>query len=78
LHDIRARDERGGSCSTHGRDEKCIQNFFGKPEGKRPFGRSRRRWEDNVRMDLREVPWKGVDWIHLDQDKDQWLAVVNT
>jgi hypothetical protein len=39
----------------HGRDEKCIQNLGGKPEGKRPLGRPRRKWEDNVRMDLRET-----------------------
>jgi hypothetical protein len=49
-----------------------------KPEGERPLGRHRRRWEDNIRMDLREVRWEGMDWIHLAQDRDQWWAVVNT
>jgi hypothetical protein len=44
--------------------------LFGKPEWKRPRGRPRRRWEDNVKMDLREIGWEGVDWIHLPQDKD--------
>jgi hypothetical protein len=44
--------------------------LFVKPEGKRPFGRPRRRWED-IRMDLREMVWKDVDWIHLAQDIDQ-------
>jgi hypothetical protein len=42
----------------------------GKLEGKRPLGRSRRRWEDNIRMDLREIVWGGMDWINLAQDRD--------
>jgi hypothetical protein len=50
----------------------------GKPEGKRPLGRPRRRWVDNIRMDLREIGWDVMDWIDLDQDKDQWRALVNT
>jgi hypothetical protein len=45
--------------------------FDGKHEGKRPLGRFRRRCEDNIRMDLRETGWKGVDWMHLEQDRDQ-------
>jgi hypothetical protein len=44
----------------------------------RELGRSRRRWEDTIRMDLREIRWEGVNWIHLAQDRDQWRAVVNT
>jgi hypothetical protein len=52
--------------------------MVGKPEGKRPPGRPRHRWEDNIRMDLREIGWEGVDWIHMAQDNDQWRAVVNT
>jgi hypothetical protein len=48
------------------------------PEGKRRLGRPRRRWEDNIRMHLRETGWKVVDWMHLSQDMDQWWAVVNT
>jgi hypothetical protein len=50
----------------------------GKPEGKRPLGRPRRRWVDNIRMDLREIGWDGMDWIELAQDRDQWRALVNT
>jgi hypothetical protein len=50
----------------------------GKPEGKRPLGRPRRRWEDNIRMDLRVIGWGGMDWIDLAQDRDQWKALVNT
>jgi hypothetical protein len=50
--------------------------LVGKPEGKRPLGR--RRWVDNIKMDLREIGWNGVDWIDLAQDRDQWRALVNT
>jgi hypothetical protein len=68
----------GGICSTHGDDEKCIQHLVRKPERKRPPERSRHRWEDNIWMDLREVGWESVDWIHLAQDGDQWRALVIT
>jgi hypothetical protein len=51
--------------------------LVGKLEGKRPLGRPRRRWEDNVIMDLREIGWGGMDWIDLAQDRDQWGALVN-
>jgi hypothetical protein len=50
---------------------------MGNPEGKRPLGRPRRRWVD-IEMDLREIGWGGMDWIDLDQDKEQWMALVNT
>jgi hypothetical protein len=50
----------------------------GKPEGNRPLGRSRRRWEGNIIIDHREMGWEGVDWIHVAQDRDQWWTVVNT
>jgi hypothetical protein len=50
----------------------------GKPEGKRPLGRPRLRWVDNIKMDLIEIGWDGVDWIELAQDRDQWRALVNT
>jgi hypothetical protein len=49
-----------------------------KPEGSRPLGRPRRRWEDNIKMDLWETGFGDVDWIHLAQDKDRWRALVNT
>jgi hypothetical protein len=52
--------------------------FMGKPEGKRPLGRPRRRWVDNIKMDLREIRWGGMDWIDLAQDRDQWRALVST
>jgi hypothetical protein len=49
-----------------------------KPEGKRPLRRQRRRWVDNIKMDLREIGWNVMDWIELAQDRDQWRALVNT
>ena len=50
---------------------------MGKPEGKRPIGRPRRRWEDNIKMDLQEVGCGGMDWIDLAQDMDRWWALVS-
>jgi len=55
----------------------CIQGFCGNPEGKRPLGRPRRRWEDNMKLDLQEVGCGGMDWIHLAQDRDRWQVLVN-
>jgi 3-oxoacyl-ACP reductase-like protein len=49
----------------------------GKPEGKRPLGKSRRRWEDNIKMDLQEMGCWDMDWIELAQDRDRWRALVN-
>jgi hypothetical protein len=61
----------------HGRGEKVYRVLIGKPNGKRPAERPRRRWEDGLKMDLREIGWGGVEWIHLAQDRDRWRAVVN-
>jgi hypothetical protein len=52
--------------------------FVGKPDGKRTLGKPRRRWENNIRMNLMETRWEGVDWMHLGQDREQWRAVLNT
>ena len=51
--------------------------LVGKPKGKRPVGRPRRRWEDNIKMDLQEVGCAGMDWIELAQDRNMWRALVN-
>jgi hypothetical protein len=51
--------------------------LVGKTEGKKPLGRPRHRWEDNTRMNVKEIAWEGVNWIHLAQDRNQW-CVVNT
>jgi hypothetical protein len=48
--------------------------LVGKPEGNRPLGRHRRKWEDNIKMDLQEVGCGGMDWIELDQDGDRWMV----
>jgi hypothetical protein len=66
----------GGHVACMG--EKAYGILVGKPEGRRPLGRSRRRWEDSIRMDLREIGRGGVDWIDLAQDRDQWMALANT
>jgi hypothetical protein len=54
-----------------------VEVLVGKPEGKKPLGRTRRRWEDNIKMDLDEVGCGGMDWIELAQDRDRWRALVN-
>jgi hypothetical protein len=65
------------ACSTHRVDEKCVQNFGRKSEGKRPLGRPRNRWEDNIRMDNRGIGWEVLHWMPLAQDKNQWWALMN-
>jgi hypothetical protein len=59
------------------RKRKAYKVLAGKPEGRRPLGRPRRRWEDGIRMDLREIGLGGVNWIRLAQDRDRWRAVVS-
>jgi len=66
-----------GACSTYEGEEKLYRVLLGKPEGKRPLGRPRRRWEGNVKMGLQEVRCGVVDWIELAQDRDRWREVVN-
>jgi hypothetical protein len=63
---------------VHRGDEKCIKNFVGKYERTISFGKARRGREDNIKMDLMEVRWEDVEWIHLAQDKERWPAPVNT
>jgi hypothetical protein len=52
--------------------------LVGRPEGRRPLGRPRRRWEDNIKMDVGEIGFGDVDWIHLAWNRDRWRAPVNT
>jgi hypothetical protein len=61
-----------------GKERKVYEVLVGKPEGKRPLGRPRRRWEDGIGMDLREIGWGNIEWIQLAQDRDRWWALVNT
>jgi hypothetical protein len=68
----------GGSCSTNGEKNNSYRLLVGKPEGKRPLGRPRRRWANNIRIDLGEVGWGDVDWIGLSQDRNSWRVPVNS
>jgi hypothetical protein len=61
-----------------GEKRNAYRILVGKPEGKIPLGRPRRRWMDNIKIDLREIGRNGMDWIHVAQDRDQWRALVNT
>jgi hypothetical protein len=63
----------GGACSAYGGGERLYRVLVGKPEGQRP----RRRWEDNIKVDLQEVGCGGMDWIEKAQDRDRWRAFVN-
>jgi len=81
----RSRDQvekivMGGASSAYGGEERCIQGsefWWGIPEGKRSLGRTRRKWEDNIKMDLQDVAFVGMDWIELAQDRDSWRALVD-
>jgi hypothetical protein len=66
-----------GYVARIGEERGVYRVLMGKPEGKRPLGRPRPRWEDNVMMDLQEVGCGGMGWIELAQDKDRWRALVN-
>jgi hypothetical protein len=71
-------DEINGTCSTNGEKRNAYRILVGKPGGKRPLRRPRRRWEDNITMDPRDIGWGGMDWIHLGPDRGLWRALVNT
>ena len=66
-----------GHVARVGEGRGVYRVLVGKPEGKRPLGRARRRWEDNIKMYLQEVGCGGVNWIELAQDRDRWRALVN-
>jgi hypothetical protein len=69
--------EVGGTCGTHG-GRSVYRVLVGRPEDKRPLGRPRRKWDDNIKLDLREIGIDGTNWIRLTQDRIQWRAFVNT
>jgi hypothetical protein len=66
-----------GDVARMGERRNACKILVGNPEGKRPLGRPRRRWVDNIKMNLREIRWDGIDWIDLAQNRDQWRALVN-
>jgi hypothetical protein len=68
----------GRACSTNGEKRNAYRILVEKPEGKRRLGRPKPRWVDNIKTDLRETGWGGMDWIDLARDRDQWRALVNT
>jgi hypothetical protein len=70
-------DEMGGACSRNGEEMNAYRLLVGKPEGKRMLGRPRRRWVNNVRMDLVEVGLGDVDRIGLTEDRNTWIALIN-
>jgi hypothetical protein len=76
---IKSRRMRSaGRVVRNGEKSNAYRILVGKPEGKRPLGRPRSRWKDNMKMDLSGIAWSGMDTIHLPQDRDQWIAFVNT
>jgi hypothetical protein len=64
-----------GHVARIGEARNACRILVGKPEGKRSLGRPRRRWVDNIKIDLREIEWGGMDWIDLAQDRDHWRAL---
>jgi hypothetical protein len=77
--DYQVKDDKiGRACSTYGENRNAYRILAGKPDGKRPLGRPRCRWENNIKMDLKEVGWDGMDWIDLAQDRDRLRALVST
>ena len=74
---IKSRIRWVGHVARMGEWRDVYRVLVGKPEGKRPLGRLRRRWEDNIKMDLQEVGCGSMDWIELAQDRDRWRALVN-
>ena len=67
-----------GACGAYGEERGVHRVLVRKPEGKRPLGRPRRRWEDNIKRDLQEVGGGVGDWLELAQDRDRWRALVST
>jgi len=71
------KNEMGGACSTMEDTRGVYRVLVGKPERKRPLGRPKHRWENDIKLDLQEVGCRGVDWIELARDRDRWWALVN-
>ena len=76
--DAVCKNKMGGSCSTYGEKRGVYRVLVGKPEGKRPLGRTRHRWGDNIKVDFQESRMRRMDWIDLAHDRDRWQTLVNT
>jgi sarcosine oxidase delta subunit len=68
----------GGACGIRGIGQESVQGFGGKAQRKKSSQRSRRKWEDRIKMHLTHTGWEGVEWIHLAQNRDWWQVLVNT
>jgi hypothetical protein len=78
IRHIKSKGMRWVRHAAHmGEERKVYRVLVGKPEGKRPFGRLRCRWDNGIRIDLREIGWRCLEWIQLAQDRCQWWALVN-
>jgi hypothetical protein len=76
---IKSRRMRwAGHVARMGEKRNAYRILVGKPKGKRPLGRPRRRWVDNIKMEVREIGWDDMDWIDLAQNRDWWRTLVNT
>jgi hypothetical protein len=76
---IKSRRMRwAGHLARMGEGRGAYRILVGRPEGRKPLERPRRRWKDNIKMDLQEVGWERVNWIGMAQDRDRWRALVNT
>ena len=67
----------GGACRNYRGEEKCIQGFGWETQRKEVLGRPRLRWENNIKMDIQEMAWRGMGWIDLAEDRESWRALVN-
>jgi hypothetical protein len=72
------RMKRAGHVASMGAQRNACMALAGKPEGKRPLGRPRRKYVDNIKMDLREIVWGGMDWFDLSEGREKWRTLVNT
>jgi hypothetical protein len=76
---IKSRRTRwAGHAARIEENRNAYRTLMGKPEGKRPLAGPKRKWVDNIKVDLREIGWDGMDWLDLAQDRDQWRALMNT
>jgi hypothetical protein len=78
LDDLIKENEVGGTCGTYGEGRGVYRVLVGRPAGKRPLGRFRRRWKDNIKLDLREIGIDEANWIRLTKDRVHWRAFVST